>query len=360
MFGLFRTLLAVFVVVGHLYGPAHLGVFAVLGFYVLSGLLMTKVMSESYGHDRDGTSRFLLNRMLRIYPAYWFTIGLTLLVLWGAPAITRDFHPDLVLPTDLEAWARNLTLVLSPYSGPRLSPATWALTVELFYYVLIGLGLTKTPRRSVAFLAIGIAATIYLAITGDGWGSRYYPIPAAALPFAIGACLHHHRNEIRDILGRLQLTSLLTPMTLLALNFAGFGLLDRLRDDAGYGLSMTLGFYLNLVVMTVVVALLADGGIPGLDRRTDTVIGDYSYPIYLTHWLGAALAGYLVVDTPRHPHRIDTDGWLYTGLGLLITLGLSLVIIRVIDPRIDGLRARVRPKPRAAGERSDPRPAATN
>jgi peptidoglycan/LPS O-acetylase OafA/YrhL len=63
MFGFFRTLLALAVVVEHL-GPAHyVGPYAVFGFYVLSGYLMTLIMHETYGHTAgrgtQQTSQFL-------------------------------------------------------------------------------------------------------------------------------------------------------------------------------------------------------------------------------------------------------------------------------------------------------------
>jgi len=59
MLGLLRTTLAIMVMSYHLFvGILPLGTYAVFGFYVISGYLMTLVMHESYGYS--GGVRWLL------------------------------------------------------------------------------------------------------------------------------------------------------------------------------------------------------------------------------------------------------------------------------------------------------------
>lgn len=71
MFGTYRTLLAVMVIFLHLGGMPVIGGYAVFGFYILSGYLMTLIMHKNYGYTRDGVARYAINRFLRIYPIYW-------------------------------------------------------------------------------------------------------------------------------------------------------------------------------------------------------------------------------------------------------------------------------------------------
>ena len=71
--GSWRFFLAFLVVISHLWkdmigGPAA---YAVWGFYVLSGYLMTLVLNEKYGPSINGLKRYAYNRFLRIYPLYW-------------------------------------------------------------------------------------------------------------------------------------------------------------------------------------------------------------------------------------------------------------------------------------------------
>lgn len=52
MFGTYRTLLAIMLIFLHLGGMPVIGSFAVFGFYILSGYLMTLIMQNNYGYIR--------------------------------------------------------------------------------------------------------------------------------------------------------------------------------------------------------------------------------------------------------------------------------------------------------------------
>lgn len=74
MLGLMRFILALLVVVSHLTGGgaspffAHWGIFAVFGFYLISGYLMTIILNEKYFFN---FTTFALNRFLRLFPIYY-------------------------------------------------------------------------------------------------------------------------------------------------------------------------------------------------------------------------------------------------------------------------------------------------
>jgi peptidoglycan/LPS O-acetylase OafA/YrhL len=82
MLGSFRLLLALLVVMAHLAEGttfvSHMGVFAVFGFYVISGYLMTLVLHEVYHFD---FSSFWANRFLRLFPTYYLVALASLLVV---------------------------------------------------------------------------------------------------------------------------------------------------------------------------------------------------------------------------------------------------------------------------------------
>ena len=82
MFGTYRTLLAMMVVVFHLGGVYALGYYAVFGFYILSGYLMTFIMQNNYGYSLRGRASYALNRFLRIYPVYWVSAVVSLLLIY--------------------------------------------------------------------------------------------------------------------------------------------------------------------------------------------------------------------------------------------------------------------------------------
>ena len=99
------------------------GVYAVFGFYLLSGNLMTHIVRRTYGYGGRGFLRYTANRLLRIFPAYWAAclVALLLLVLVGEPA-ARSFVPSLYLPDSLAGWLRNVLLWFPALEAPRLSP----------------------------------------------------------------------------------------------------------------------------------------------------------------------------------------------------------------------------------------------
>jgi peptidoglycan/LPS O-acetylase OafA/YrhL len=102
MFGVCRTVLAVLVVLNHIAGAHKLGWHAVFGFYILSGYLMTLIMTRNYGYSISGTWKYFINRFLRIYPIYWAACLLSLLLisLLGSEYTTR-FDVNLYVPHDV-------------------------------------------------------------------------------------------------------------------------------------------------------------------------------------------------------------------------------------------------------------------
>ena len=245
MFGVYRLLLALMVVVGHLYQPTAMGTYAVFGFYALSGFLMTAVLHERYGYTAAGRGRYALNRALRIYPAYWLAAALSvLLIAWLGDEFVRRYHLAIFLPTTATEWAANGLLVFHPdvipNTGPRLVPPTWRFTVELVYYALIGLGLSRTARRAAGWWAVSVAYTAYVYATNSDWGVRYYTIPAGSLPFATGACLYF-LSRAAWVGAVLAWSSLLRPLPLTVAmlgNFAVAYALDDGRMGAVFGPSL--------------------------------------------------------------------------------------------------------------------------
>src|SRR3974390_2526742 len=91
MFGTLRFLLAYLVILSHLAGGdyvVHFGFYAVRGFFVISGLLMTAALNEAYGFDG---SRFWINRALRLLPPYYLVCFLTLIAIAIAPNEAAEY-----------------------------------------------------------------------------------------------------------------------------------------------------------------------------------------------------------------------------------------------------------------------------
>ncbi|MHC4428800.1 MAG: acyltransferase family protein, partial [Planctomycetota bacterium] len=201
MFGTFRFVLAHMVVLGHLWPalrvPTHM--FAVFGFYVLSGYLMSLVLTKSYGFSPRGTARFLGNRGLRIYPPYLAALLLGLGVVLAIPDAVAVLNPRFRLPESALGWLHNGVIFGLLRDGRRLVPSAWSLEVELIFYLAMGLLLVRWRVLVFLWFALSVAYTLFMLAQGYPWVDRYIPPQAASLPFSTGALLFHVRDRLRWI-----------------------------------------------------------------------------------------------------------------------------------------------------------------
>ena len=178
-----RLLLAVFVVVDHSYkaatgrpGPwAHMGDFAVEGFFAISGYLIAG------SRARMAMRPFLWRRGLRLMPAYWALLLFTAFVV--APLST-------VLTRSSYDWASgagyvvNNSLLFTTQMGIGGTPegvayfglwnaSTWSLPFEAAAYVVFGLLLAMPGfgRRAAGAVCTALTVvTVAQSMTGGGLG----------------------------------------------------------------------------------------------------------------------------------------------------------------------------------------------
>lgn len=329
MFGTYRALLALMVVFQHLGEIRGLGAFAVFGFYVLSGYLMTLILHASYGYSPAGIGRYALNRFLRIYPIYWIACLTSIaLVLWLGADRTSTYQASIRLPDDLESALRNLLIVIEYDTKARLTPPAWALTAELFYYACIGLGMSRTRFRTIVWFAASTLYTVYVNLAQLPWTYHYHLIPAASLPFSTGALIYHYKDRVLEAVPLLRARLAPVPLfALILLNFAA---------SQGLGTLRTWGFYLNYALNTLIVLSLAGrSSLPGISRRVDESLGDFSYPIYLMHYQ----AGLLLVGLGVGWRRGELS---FALVSLPLIFGFAWLLTTVVERPIERLRRRVK------------------
>ncbi len=186
-----RFYLAVWVVVHHLSGGAHMlepwvrnfpepvqvflrsGFWAVGTFFVLSGFVLARGYASS-SWDRASLIRYGAARVARIYPVYL----VSLLIL--APFA----YQDLFLPAGghtldgRAALVTNYTLLLQGWTGTlpvQWNTPAWSLSCELFFYLcfplLLLLPRCTNWRRALAAAGAALALPILLRLGGlpDTW-----------------------------------------------------------------------------------------------------------------------------------------------------------------------------------------------
>jgi len=337
MFGAFRFLLAVMVVITHLGGRSalfHYGVYGVFGFYVVSGFLMTAILQRTYGFDLRGSTSFWMNRFLRIFPAYHLVALATLVLVGLFPREAVYFQPAWWISDRWIDWLGNL--LLFPYSFYdqrfRLVPPTWSVGVELVCYFVVWLVMARSRRLAWLCAALGVGWVAWALWAGLVWSARYMPVQAAILPFSVGSLIFHHGRPLRRRLGDRAL-GLAAGGVLLIVAHAILAFLP------GETYALGAGFYVNFVLVSGVSALLAVSDPPSRRmREIDGWLGRLSYPLFLVHWsVGFAL----VLAFPalgRSPLLLAAS----LGPSLLV----SWLLVRLVDDPIQKLRDRLRVRPR--------------
>jgi len=334
MFGTYRIILALCVVFQHIGGFPRLGGYAVFGFYILSGYLMTMVMNKSYGYSLVGLKKFSINRFLRIFPGYWASIifSMSVLYVYGEDAVV-EYKNAIYWPQSIIDWLQNIFIFFPQRQLPILTPPAWALTVELFFYFLIGLSLSRMKIVSLLWLGLGILYHAVALILDWGWPNRYFTVAAASLPFAIGACIYHYPDILGKFLKNWKFEKTFGVLIfLLAINwFAGYTL----------RMSQSWFFYLNILICTISVALLAQVKLEDSRwQRLDQFFGALSYPVYLIHYQVAAV----VVFTANENSAINIarPSLLLLLLALPFILLVGWLMAALVDRPVDLVRNKVR------------------
>jgi len=163
---------------------SSLGPLGVRIFFVISGMLITRLLVEE--HERRGTislRAFYIRRTIRIFPAMWFYVAV-MATLGAAGVIVLQRHDILYALT----YTVNYFPQRSWYIGH-----IWSLSVEEQFYLLWPLALClATPRRAVriALLAIIIPLALRLLILLLNPAADYhYWFPTACDALAAGCLL---------------------------------------------------------------------------------------------------------------------------------------------------------------------------
>src|SRR5260370_22857470 len=125
---------------------------SVFAFYTLSGFLMTRVLHDRYGFALHGLSRFAVNRVLRLWPAYLIVLTITTLAL-SFPGVGH-VYPLLHFPRGVLDAIANVTVIglvsfdfRHMLAMTLMAPTAWSLSIELFCYFLLAIYFARSPAR---------------------------------------------------------------------------------------------------------------------------------------------------------------------------------------------------------------------
>jgi len=334
MMGTLRFFMASCVVLFHLTEKVqNIGILSVIFFYSISGFLITLVLHETY---RFRLKAFSENRLLRLYPAYVATL------LAGFLASTLEsfstFHPVWSgTGSSLDMLGNLLIIPWGIVAGSdipqyRIVPSSWSVGVELCCYALLWI---VTARSWKLALTSALASIVWYAtvdIAGLSPSLKYFPVPAAMLPFSLGAMAYFlsRRAGVLTELSRNPMAQAgifaVCVMSFLVIWHSSLNSTQIIFDHWTY--------YANMVLAFITVLLINRARMPGSVGRVDKFLGDLAYPVFLGHFIYAFFVWKLFAMPSR--------GWTLFAIAYPLTILVSIVIAHYIDRPINALRSRVR------------------
>lgn len=243
-------------------------------FFVISGFIMTWLTGGQFG-NRGAPTRYLLRRIVRIVPPYWFFTIVMVVVVLVAPDHVHNTRAGAV------ELLTSFLFIPWPRADGGLYPIVsqgWTLNFEAFFYVSFALALAS--RRGLALLVGAfIALTAVHALVPSGWFVLRFHTSPIILEFAGGM-----------ILGKLHLRGVRLPpfapafgivaAALLFLAVRHAGIAQSSFDDWGFGRVLLFG--LPALVLAAGFILTPD---LWLGRAGEILRfgGDASYTLYLSH-----------------------------------------------------------------------------
>lgn len=288
--GTIRVLLALAVVAFHttpIYG-LHMpdGVVAVQAFYVISGFYMSLILTDRYsGRVAD----FYANRSLRLYPVYWLSLLLTLAAIWFSGRLGplwSSAPAGAILPGVLVNFAligQDWSVFAAP-SVQRLIalPQAWTLAVEITFYAFAP-WLARWRTRWVVALFVASLVARHIAylngLNGDPWNYRFFPFELAF--FLAGMLGHRYYDHVlKDQQDSIYLKSFsfvaLAVVIAVTLTFQHF--MGTTEVSPLYG-NWARWEYSGMIALSVPFIFWLTR-----NSQADSIIGDFSYPIYMVHF----------------------------------------------------------------------------
>ncbi|MBC7621496.1 MAG: acyltransferase [Candidatus Saccharibacteria bacterium] len=332
---LLRFFLAFNVVIFHLWNSAApgSGPAAVLGFFFVSGYLITQIVREVYAAPGRAAD-FVLNRALRIYPQYLMALGLGLLAINSFPAVASHINSYMRWPQTSAEWWPQLAIFGQGRSTVRVLPATWTLSTELYFYALIGLVTAQSKKASLALCMVSLPVGALCAakvLPFDFYGS---PI-GNGFVFSLGSVAYFYRYAvpIRAPVFALACAAYLAHV------YAIPSLEKSDLDSANLAGSLLPFWILLLYFIQHPVNV---SGRPVVVRISH-LLGKIAYPLFLLHWtVCVVMSAWLFHGLSSADMHSAWESGRYFAVMLVASIGCSLVFYSLIDRPVEHVRQQIR------------------
>jgi peptidoglycan/LPS O-acetylase OafA/YrhL len=291
------------------------GASAVTLFFVLSGYVLSLPFTGSVPKRLD-LAGFLLRRVTRLYPAYWFAlvvaIGLRYVVLRhnNLPEISFWAGSLWTVPINLGTLIKHFFMIVPGIDTTAIDPVIWSLVAEMkisliFPAIVLVVQRTSRPVYALLILAGLVTGGVFLGVLGT------------TTLFVAGSYLAKYRLSIIRWASRL---SGKASVSLLAVAFVLYGNVS-IAGEWGRGSRFVCGFGALLLILLALT-------FKPLSRLTTIppshFLGEISYSFYLLH-----LPILLAVSSALYPRCHSV--LICATVALAISFGMSKLVFKYIE-----------------------------
>ena len=256
-------------------------------FFVISGYLITRILVSDLEAGRFSYYRFYARRIRRLFPAFYFTILISLVaaILLLSPEDLREFAGTVIAAfiavTNFMFWRQSHAYFISDVDYLPLLH-TWSLSVEEQFYLFCPAALILAAHFGLirkAAIGFAIAGLISL-LACQAWLQRdpsavFYLPQFRVFEFAIGAlCIDAEKRRVTSALA-LQIIEI-SGLAMIGISISIF------TKNTPFP-----GFAALLPCVGAAFVIYA-GEVPGVGRvltnRLAVGVGLISYSLYLCHW----------------------------------------------------------------------------
>lgn len=313
----------------------HLGVSL---FFVLSGFLITGILIRS----RDAVQaskqsaafaarQFYVRRFLRIFPLYYFIIGVGLVV---------------AIPPVREIWNWLITYAMNIFVSIKgdenfLYSNFWSLAVEEQFYIVWPWFVLFAPRKwllplTLLMISCGPVWRLYAFIHGFNFVAIYKLTPACLDSLGVGALLAQaHHSRISKAAIRRWMNRFILPIGI----FVSFCLWAFVYFEINWSFNIVL-FDLSIALVfcwLISSASLGFTGAPGRFMELSPLIycGKISYGMYVYHQFTPPI---LAFSFARLGLAYNQHGWLSLVLGSAFTVAISSLSWYALEQPFNNLK----------------------
>lgn len=281
-------------------------------FFVLSGFLITGILLDTYDHPHYWKN-FIGRRILRIFPLYYFSLTILILICEFSPTIANHDQVNYEYFRENQFWYFSYLMNWKILDESFWLPVTilnifWSLNIEEQFYIFWPLFIYILKKKAAVFILIVLLAILFLRlylIVINNWSpiaiyTNTFTRIDTILYGALIACSLRNENWKSFLEKSTFYILIFTSLLLILLAVVSNGFYPFNQYTIIFGYSLTYIFFGSVLLSSIQKSPFLSSLRNILGNKILVFFGKYSYAIYVYHW-----ALYLLL----FPH---ISGYVYT------------------------------------------------